>query len=60
MSRTGYFKGESGKLFDSQPPFRYLDGMHDLLLEQGYLSLFFLSFLASTLIPLGSSGCWCL
>ena len=31
--------------------------MHDLLVSHGLPSLFFLSFLASTLIPLGSWWC---
>ena len=40
--------------FDNSPPFRYLDGMQEMLVDHGYPALFFLSFLASTVIPLGS------
>ena len=42
------------KVFDNTDPFRYFCTMHELLVNQGYPALFLLSFLASTLIPLGS------
>jgi len=45
---------EPAKLFDNCAPFRYLDVMQQLLVDHGYPALFFLSFLAATLIPLGS------
>ncbi|HEX5773889.1 MAG TPA: YqaA family protein [Geomobilimonas sp.] len=44
----------SAKPFDNLLPFRYLDTMHDLLASYGYPGLFLISFLAATLIPLGS------
>ena len=43
-----------GRNFDKPYPFRYVDTMHEFLIANGYPALFFLSFLASTLIPLGS------
>lgn len=44
----------SGRSFDNSHPFRYVDTMQELLVTNGYPALFFLSFFASTLIPLGS------
>ncbi|WP_343213461.1 YqaA family protein [Geomobilimonas luticola] len=52
LAENGVFP--SAKPFDNLPPFRYLDTMHDLLASFGYPGLFLLSFLAATLIPLGS------
>jgi membrane protein YqaA with SNARE-associated domain len=40
--------------FDNALSFRYLDLMQELLASHGYAGLFALSFLASTLLPLGS------
>lgn len=43
-----------GRSFDNPYPFRYVDQMQEFLAANGYPALFLLSFLASTLIPLGS------
>lgn len=47
-------RGNPGKAFDKGNAFRYLGSMHDFLAAHGYPALFLLSFLASTLVPLGS------
>jgi membrane protein YqaA with SNARE-associated domain len=44
----------SSLYFDNCPSFPYGLAMHDFLLSYGYPALFLLSFLAATLIPLGS------
>ena len=43
-----------GRGFDNPPRFLYVDTMQEFLVASGYPALFLLSFLASTLIPLGS------
>ena len=40
--------------FDNSAPINYVGTMHEFLVANGYPALFLLSFLASTLIPLGS------
>lgn len=40
--------------FDNSAPIHYVGTMHEFLVANGYPALFLLSFLASTLIPLGS------
>jgi membrane protein YqaA with SNARE-associated domain len=45
---------QGNNAFDKAPPLGYLHMMHDLLASYGYVALFLLSFLASTLVPLGS------
>ncbi len=42
------------KPFDNRAPFRYLEAMEPFLAAHGYPALFALSFLAATLLPLGS------
>ena len=43
-----------GRVFDIPPPFHYLDCMEQFFDSHSYPALFALSFLASTLIPVGS------